>query len=89
MFTYIITWSRSFQYVGETGQKTNKSFNWHEACFKNSKQYAFRRILPNHFKKGVCKNVPYAGQIFEKLDSNGITTHGALDALIKSKEKQK
>ena len=50
--------------------------------------YSFCWISSDHFRKGVCKNVPYRVQILGKRYGNGRTTRGALDGSIATKRKR-
>ena len=85
---YLITCNKCFlQYVGETAQQLNARFNGHRTGIKHPKKHGFCRILSEHFNKGCCKNASYQVQILEKLEGNGRTARGALDASQTSKRK--
>ena len=86
--SYLITCSRCFlQYVGEIGQSISERFNCHKACLKNPKEYGFYLILSEHFHTGMCKNATHTIQILEKLDGNGRTPRGSLDASITKRKR--
>ena len=86
---YLITCTRCWlQYVGETVQKINERLNWHKSGFRNPKKYGYCRVLSEHFHKGLCKNASYIVQILEKIEGNGRTPRGAMDASITSLRKQ-
>ena len=87
---YLINCKRyTLHYVREADQRINEIFNWHKECFENPTKYGYFLILTDHVHKLVCKNAPYPVQILGKLDRNGSTTRGALDASIISKRKQR
>lgn len=87
---YLITCNNcGFQYVGETVQKLNKRFNQHRKGIKSPEKYGTCRILSNHFNEGLCKGESYTVQILEKLEGEGRTARGALDASITSKRKER
>ena len=49
---YLITCDRCWlQYVGETCQKLNERFNWHNSCFRYPKKYLHCKILNAHFSE--------------------------------------
>ena len=51
---YLITCDRCWlQYIGETCQKLNERFNWHNSCFRYPKKYSHCKILNLHFSE--CK----------------------------------
>ena len=64
---------------GETVQKLNERFGWHNTCFLYPDKYGFCRVLSSHFNQGCCKNADYVVQILEKLAGNGRTARGAID----------
>jgi len=77
---YLITCCNcGLQYVGETCQKLNERFNWHNTCFNNPKKYSFCKILNSHFNSGLCKDATYEVQILEKLEGSGRTDRNAMD----------
>ena len=79
----------SFQSVGETVQKLNKSFNWHRTGFNQPGNYGLYRILSHHFHKGACCNASYSIQTLENLEGNGRTARKALDASMTPRPKQR
>ena len=87
----MITCSKCFlQYVGETALKLNERFNIHKTGFRHPHKHGHCRILSEHFTLGKCKGAKYTVQIIEKLEGNGRTKRGGLDAkstqLRKSRE---
>ena len=77
---YLITCMKcSLQYVGETAQKLNERFAWHNSCLLYPKKYAFCKILNNHFNEGYCKGADYKVNILEKLPGSGRTDRGGVD----------
>ena len=85
---YLITCNKCFlQYVGETAQSLNARFNGHRTGIKNPEKHGFCRILAEHFNHGNCKGASYKVQILEKLEGNGRTARGALDASQTSRRK--
>ena len=87
---YLITCSNcKLQYVGETVQKLNARFNKHRQGIKSPEKYGTCRILSNHFNEGCCRGKSFSVQILEKLEGNGRTARGALDASITSKRKER
>ena len=80
----LITCTRCYlQYVWETGWKINQGFNMQKYVWKTLKIW-----LSYYFHKGLQKDTPCIVQVFQKLDGNGKTAHGALDAPRTSKRKQ-
>ena len=77
------------QYVGETVQKLNERFAGHTIGLNKPDKYGFCKILSNHFNVGCCKNSQYHVQILEKLEGNGRTERGALDASKTQERKAK
>ena len=87
---YLITCNNChLQYVGETVQKLNERFGWHRSGFKYPDKYGFCEILTKHFLEGLCKDSTYNVQILEKLEGNGRTERGAMDASSTSIRKKK
>ena len=77
---YLITCNNcKLQYVGETCQKLNKRFNWHNSGFKYPNKYGFCKILNNHFNNGLCKDSQYSVKILEKLSGSGRTENDSMD----------
>ena len=87
---YLITCNDChLQYVGETVQKLNERFAGHTIGLNKPDKYGFCKILSNHFNVGCCKNSQYHVQILEKLEGNGRTERGALDASKTQERKAK
>ena len=87
---YLITCSKCFlQYVGETAQKLNERFNLHITGFRHPKKHGHCRVLTEHFTTGKCKGAKYTVQIIEKLEGNGRTERGGLDAKSTQLRKQR
>ena len=87
---YLITCTNcSLQYVGETAQKLNERFAFHNTCLLYPTKYSFCRILSNHFNEGHCKGADYFVTILEKLPGSGRTERGAVDLKTKSERKTK
>ncbi len=85
---YLITCNNcSLEYVGETVQKLNERFAFHNTCILNPNKYGFCRILASHFNKGPCKNSEYSVQIIEKMEGSGRTERGAMDLKASSERK--
>ena len=64
---YLITFNRCFlQYVEETVQKLNESFNWHKTGFNKARKCGFFRMLSHDFYIVICKNATYLVQMLEK-----------------------
>ena len=87
---YLITCDKcGLQYVGETVRKLNERFNKHRQGIREPERYGTCRILSNHFNNGSCKGESYKVQILEKLEGNGRTARGALDASQTSRRKER
>ena len=78
---YLITCTKCYlQYVGETVQQLNERVNFHMSGLRHPKKHGHCRILTEHFTTGKCKGAKYKVQIIEKLEGNGRTERGGLDA---------
>ena len=87
---YLITCSKcSLQYVGETVQKINERFGWHNTCLLYPDKYGYCRRLCEHFNEGSCKGADYWVQIVEKLEGNGRTERGSIDPSKTTERKKK
>ena len=77
---YLITCNKcKLQYVGETCQKLNKRFNWHNSCLRHPSKYSYCKRLNDHFTSGRCKGSTYSVSIIEKLEGTGLTNRGIMD----------
>ena len=74
---------------GKNVQKLNETFAGHNLGINKPDKYGFCKILSGHFNAGCCKNTDYKVQILEKLEGNGRTERGALDASITQLRKAK
>ena len=87
---YLITCNNcSLKYVGETVQKLNERFAFHNTCILYPNKYGFCRILSSHFNKGPCKNAEYSVQIIEKMEGSGRTERGAINIKASSERKER
>ena len=87
---YLITCNKcSLQYVGETVQRLNERFTGHRQGMKSPEKHGTCKILTGHFNKGSCKGAEYSVQILEKIDENGRTDRGAIDATQTAFRKQR
>ena len=85
---YLITCCKcGLQYVGETVMKINDRFRKHRGSMESDKPGC--HILSAHFRKGLCKDSDYTVQIVEKLEGNGRTSRGIIDASQTAKRKEK
>ena len=87
---YLITCNNcSLQYVGETVQRLNERFTGHRQGMKSPEKHGTCKILTGHFNKGSCKGAEFSVQILEKIEGNGRTDRGAIDATQTAFRKQR